>query len=57
VWAKDTAILKARGDSPCNIYRLHCTTLKVSTVIGAEKAHKKRKGKLKKKRRIKRREK
>jgi hypothetical protein len=41
VSAKDTAILKAQGDSPCNIYRLHCTTLHVSTVIGAEKTHKK----------------
>jgi len=49
VWAKDTAILKAQGDSPCNIYRLHCTTLQVSTVIGAEKNAQKGKGKLKKK--------
>jgi len=57
VWAKDTAILKAQGDSPCNIYRLHCTTLQVSTVIGAEKDAQKGKEKLKKKRtRIKQRE-
>jgi len=49
VWAKDTAILKAQGDSPCNIYRLHCTTLQVSTVIGAEKDAQKGKEKLKKK--------
>jgi len=57
VWAKDIAILKAQGDSPCNIYRLHCTTLQVSTVIGAEKKRTKRERKTKKRTQIKQREK
>jgi hypothetical protein len=57
VWAKDTVILKAQGDSPCNIYRLHCTTLQVSTVIGAGKNAQKGKGKLKKRTQIRQRQK
>jgi hypothetical protein len=55
-----SAILKARGDSPCTTYRLHCTTLKVSAVIGAEEnvqKEKYRKGKTLKNRRTKWREK